>query len=83
MTNDYNETYSSSMFVQMLSSTSIICLTGFQAVVVRHDGRVCWPVRDRFAWFVTGRRAKLRRHKVRYIPERCHISALVHLLGRK
>ncbi|XP_076683163.1 putative odorant receptor 85e [Andrena cerasifolii] len=34
MTNDYNETYSSSMCVQMLSSTSIICLTGFQAVVV-------------------------------------------------
>ncbi|CAK9811580.1 Odorant receptor Or1 [Anthophora quadrimaculata] len=34
MTNDYNRIYSSSMFVQMLSSTSIICLTGFQAVVV-------------------------------------------------
>ncbi|XP_076621628.1 odorant receptor 82a-like [Colletes latitarsis] len=34
MANDYNKTYSSSMFVQMLSSTSIICLTGFQAVVV-------------------------------------------------
>ncbi|XP_076238265.1 shavenoid [Calliopsis andreniformis] len=32
-TNDYNRTFSSSMFVQMLSSTSIICLTGFQAVV--------------------------------------------------
>ncbi|XP_017891406.1 putative odorant receptor 85d, partial [Ceratina calcarata] len=34
MTNDYNRIYSSSMFVQMLSSTSMICLTGFQAVVV-------------------------------------------------
>ncbi|XP_076763174.1 putative odorant receptor 92a [Xylocopa sonorina] len=34
VTNDYNKTYSSSMFVQMLSSTSMICLTGFQAVVV-------------------------------------------------
>ncbi|XP_078046495.1 shavenoid [Augochlora pura] len=32
--NDYNNIYSSSVFVQMLSSTSIICLTGFQAVVV-------------------------------------------------
>ncbi|CAK9807010.1 Odorant receptor Or1 [Anthophora plagiata] len=34
MSNDYNRIYSSSMFVQILSSTSIICLTGFQAVVV-------------------------------------------------
>lgn len=40
MTADYNKAYNSSMFVQMLSSTSIICLTGFQAVVVRHDGCV-------------------------------------------
>ncbi|XP_043515454.1 odorant receptor 85c-like isoform X1 [Frieseomelitta varia] len=34
MCNDYNKLFSMSMFVQMLSSTSIICLTGFQAVVV-------------------------------------------------
>ncbi|XP_076380111.1 odorant receptor Or1-like isoform X2 [Megalopta genalis] len=34
MINDYNNIYSSSVFVQMVSSTSIICLTGFQAVVV-------------------------------------------------
>ncbi|XP_076656645.1 odorant receptor 13a-like isoform X2 [Halictus rubicundus] len=33
-TSDYNNIFSSSLFVQMLSSTSIICLTGFQAVVV-------------------------------------------------
>ncbi|XP_017799420.1 PREDICTED: uncharacterized protein LOC108580221 [Habropoda laboriosa] len=33
ITKDYNRIYSSSMFVQMISSTSIICLTGFQAVV--------------------------------------------------
>lgn len=32
---DYNKIYNLSMFVQMLSSTTIICLTGFQAVVVR------------------------------------------------
>lgn len=32
---DYNNIYNLSMFVQMLSSTTIICLTGFQAVVVR------------------------------------------------
>ncbi|XP_053973717.1 uncharacterized protein LOC128873840 [Hylaeus volcanicus] len=32
-TNDFNKTYSLSMFVQMLSSTSIICLTCFQAIV--------------------------------------------------
>ncbi|OAD56061.1 Odorant receptor Or1 [Eufriesea mexicana] len=34
MIKDYNRIYSSSMFVQMLSSTLIICLTSFQAVVV-------------------------------------------------
>ncbi|XP_071860262.1 odorant receptor 10-like [Bombus fervidus] len=34
MTNDYNKLFSLSMFIQMLSSTSIICLSGFQAVVV-------------------------------------------------
>ncbi|XP_017758840.1 PREDICTED: uncharacterized protein LOC108549815 [Eufriesea mexicana] len=33
MIKDYNRIYSSSMFVQMLSSTLIICLTSFQAVV--------------------------------------------------
>ncbi|KYN11973.1 Putative odorant receptor 13a, partial [Trachymyrmex cornetzi] len=31
---DFNEVFSSSMFVQMLSSTSMICLTGFQAALV-------------------------------------------------
>ncbi|XP_015439506.1 PREDICTED: odorant receptor 13a-like [Dufourea novaeangliae] len=34
VTKDYNKTYSSSLFIQMLSSTSMICLTGFQVVVV-------------------------------------------------
>ncbi|XP_050474651.1 uncharacterized protein LOC126865797 [Bombus huntii] len=34
MTNDYNKLFNLSMFIQMLSSTSIICLSGFQAVVV-------------------------------------------------
>lgn len=52
MTNDYNKLFSLSMFIQMLSSTSIICLSGFQAVVVRHDGRMYWSDRDRFASFV-------------------------------
>ncbi|XP_076284104.1 odorant receptor 13a-like [Lasioglossum baleicum] len=33
-TNDYNNIFSQSEFFQMLSSTSIICLTGFQAVAV-------------------------------------------------
>ncbi|XP_012151297.2 odorant receptor 13a-like isoform X1 [Megachile rotundata] len=34
LSKEYNRLFSSSMFVQMLSSTSMICLTGFQAVVV-------------------------------------------------
>ena len=83
MCNDYNKLFSMSMFVQMLSSTSIICLTGFQAVVVRHDDRTCWSDRDRFASFETGRRAKFRHHKVRYLSKRGHISTLLHLLDWK
>ncbi|EGI63897.1 Odorant receptor Or1 [Acromyrmex echinatior] len=31
---DFNEVFSAGMFVQMLSSTSMICLTGFQAALV-------------------------------------------------
>lgn len=31
---DFNEIFSTSMFVQMLSSTTMICLTGFQAALV-------------------------------------------------
>lgn len=48
MANTYNRIYNSSMFVQMLSSTSMICLTGFQAVVVRQNNRVHWSDRHRF-----------------------------------
>ncbi|KYN32413.1 Odorant receptor 47b [Trachymyrmex septentrionalis] len=32
---DFNEVFSAGMFVQMLSSTSMICLTGFQATLSR------------------------------------------------
>ncbi|XP_067202990.1 uncharacterized protein [Linepithema humile] len=32
---DFNEVFSAGMFVQMLSSTTMICLTGFQAALVR------------------------------------------------
>jgi len=34
---NFNKVFSAGMFVQMLSSTSMICLTGFQAALVSHD----------------------------------------------
>ena len=83
MCNDYNKLFSTSMFVQMLSSTSIICLTGFQAIVVRHDDRTYRSDRDRFASFETGRRTKLRHYKVWYLSKRGHISTLLYLLDWK
>lgn len=38
---DFNEVFSAGMFVQMLSSTSMICLTGFQAALVSRDKSKC------------------------------------------
>ncbi|KAL6428537.1 hypothetical protein ACFW04_007878 [Cataglyphis niger] len=38
---DFNKVFSAGMFVQMLSSTSMICLTGFQAVLVSRDKSKC------------------------------------------
>ncbi|XP_014484118.1 PREDICTED: odorant receptor Or1-like [Dinoponera quadriceps] len=39
---DFNEVFSAGMFVQMLSSTSMICLTGFQAtLVIGHSSNTC------------------------------------------
>ncbi|EFN75590.1 hypothetical protein EAI_04555 [Harpegnathos saltator] len=38
---DFNEMFSAGMFVQMLSSTSMICLTGFQATLVSRDKSKC------------------------------------------
>ncbi|XP_032670382.1 odorant receptor 13a-like [Odontomachus brunneus] len=39
---DFNEVFSAGMFVQMLSSTSMICLTGFQAtLVIGHNSNTC------------------------------------------
>lgn len=38
---NFNEVFSAGMFVQMLSSTSMICLTGFQATLVSRDKSKC------------------------------------------
>lgn len=38
---DFNEVFSASMFAQVLSSTSMICLTGFQATTVSRDKSKC------------------------------------------
>lgn len=38
---DFNEIFSVGMFVQMLSSTTMICLTGFQAALVSRDKSKC------------------------------------------
>lgn len=38
---DFNKVFNASMFVQMLSSTSMICLTGFQATLVSRDKSKC------------------------------------------
>ncbi|XP_029677569.1 odorant receptor 83a-like [Formica exsecta] len=38
---DFNEVFSAGMFVQMLSSTLMICLTGFQAALVSRDKSKC------------------------------------------
>ncbi|XP_014611760.1 PREDICTED: odorant receptor 13a-like [Polistes canadensis] len=42
MINDLNDLFSSSMLVQMFSSTSMICLTGFQAIVVAGQDSNFW-----------------------------------------
>lgn len=39
--NDFNEIFSAGMFVQMLSSTTMICLTSFQAALVSRDKSKC------------------------------------------
>lgn len=39
--NNFNEIFSVSMFVQMISSTLVICLTGFQAALVSRDKSKC------------------------------------------
>jgi len=38
---DFNKIFSAGMFVQMLSSTTMICLTGFQAALVSRDKSKC------------------------------------------
>lgn len=41
MIDDLNDLFNSSMLIQMFSSTSMICLTGFQAIVVIYEGKQC------------------------------------------
>ncbi|KAL2732497.1 odorant receptor 85c-like [Vespula maculifrons] len=41
MIDDLNDLFNSSMLVQMFSSTSMICLTGFQAIVVYYKNDDC------------------------------------------
>lgn len=80
---DFNKVFSAAMFVQMLSSTSMICLTGFQAILVSHyisqSAVKLWSE----PFFRLGRGPELQHHQVCDIPGGGRLAALLHLLGRE
>ncbi|XP_020294496.1 uncharacterized protein LOC109860057 isoform X2 [Pseudomyrmex gracilis] len=83
---DFNEVFSTGMFIQMLSSTSMICLTGFQATLVSRDKSKCRHgqiVISDFALFRPGHRSELQHLQIYNLSGGGRLAALLHLLGGK